>query len=74
MDADSVSHMMYCNRLITDDDFEAIAAAPNDSKMNSVILEYARAMDLFTLLKFTDLLISIETQQSVGEALKKGIT
>ena len=72
MDADSVSHMMYCNHLITDVDYEAITAAPNDSKMNSVILEYARAMDLFTLLDFTDLLINIETQQSIGETLKKG--
>ena len=72
MDADSVSHMLYCNHLITDDDFEAIIAAPSDSKMNSVILEYAREMDLFTLLNFTDLLIKMETQQSVGEALKKG--
>ena len=72
MDADSVSHMMHCNHLITDDDYEAIIAAPNDSKMNSVILEYVRAMDLFTILKFTDLLINIETQRSVGEALKTG--
>ena len=73
MDADSVSHLMYCNHLITDDDYEAITAAPNDSKMNSVILEYARAMDWSTLFRFTDLLIGIETQQSIGEALKKGM-
>ena len=73
MDADSVSHLMHCNHLITGDDYEAITAAPNDSKMNSVILEYARAMDWSTLFKFTDLLISIETQQSIGEAMKKGM-
>ena len=72
MDADSISHMMYCNHLITDDDYEAITTAPIDSKMNSVILEYARAMDLFTLFKFTDLLINIETQKSIGNTLKIG--
>ena len=73
MDADSISHMMYCNHLITDDDYEAITTAPIDSKMNSVILEYARAMDLFTLFKFTDLLINIETQKSIGTTLKIGM-
>ena len=38
MDADSVSHMMHCEHLINDDDYEAITAAPNDSKMNTLLL------------------------------------
>ena len=70
MDADSVSHMMHCNHLITDDDYEAITAAPNDSIMNVVILEYVRAMDLPTLLKFADLLKAVETQMSIGSCLE----
>ena len=69
MDADSVSHMMHCNHLITDDDYEAITAAPNDSMMNEVILEYVRAMDLPTLLKFADLLRDVETQKSISTLL-----
>ena len=73
MDADSVSHMMHCSHLITDDDYEAITAAPNDSTMNIIILEYVRAMDLTMLLKFADLLIGIETLQSVGNNLKLGM-
>ena len=70
MDADSVSHMMHCKHLITDDDYEAITAAPNDSTMNAVILQYVRAMDLPTLLKFADLLKVIETQKSIGNYLE----
>ena len=70
MDADSVSHMMHCNHLINDDDYEAITAAPNDSTMNVVILEYVRAMDLPTLLKFADLLKAVETQKSIGSCLE----
>ena len=73
MDADSVSHMMHYTHLITDDDYEAITAAPNDSKMNMVILEYVRAMDLTALLKFADLLLNIETQQLVGKSLELGM-
>ena len=70
MDADSVSHMMHCNHLITDDDYEAITAAPNDSMMNAVILQCVRAMDLPTLLNFADLLKVMETQKSIGNCLE----
>ena len=70
MDADSVSHMMYCQHLITDDGYEAITAAPNDNMMNVVILEYVRAMDLHTLFKFADLLKAVETQMSIGSCLE----
>jgi len=40
MDADSVSHMMHCGHLVTDSDHEAITAAPNDIRMNSLLLQY----------------------------------
>ena len=56
MDADSVSHMMHCEHLITDDDYEAIVAAPNDSKMNTVILQYIKKMDIIKLNSFCDIL------------------
>ena len=72
MDADSVSHMMHNDHLITKEDYQAITAAPNDSQMNIAIMEYVRAMDLSTLYKFTDLLINMETQQSIGNTLKTG--
>ena len=39
MDADTVSHMMHCEHLITDSDYEAITAAPNDIKMNCLLLQ-----------------------------------
>ena len=73
MDADSVSHMMLSCHLITDDDYQAITAAPNDSTMNVAILEYVRAMDLTTFFKFVDLLINIDTQQTIGNSLKIGM-
>ena len=72
MDADSVSHMMHYKHLITDDDYEAITAAPNDSKMNTVILQYVRAMDINQLNKFCDVLKSIETQKNIGDCLSTG--
>ena len=66
MDADSVSHMMHCNHLITDDDYKAIIAAPNDHKMNTVLLQYIRAMDTNLFIKFCDILKNIETQKIIG--------
>ena len=71
MDADSVSHMMHSEHLITDSDYEAITAAPNDINMNCLLLQYVRAMDMPNLLKFCNLLKSIETQEHVGDTLEK---
>ena len=70
MDADSVSHMMQCEHLITDDDYEAITTAPNDMKMNCLLLHYVKIMDTKMLLKFCDILKNIETQRSIGETLE----
>ena len=70
MDADSVSHMMHSEQLITDSDYEAITAAPNDININRLLLQYVRAMDMTKLLKFCKLLKNIETQQCIGESLE----
>ena len=70
MDADSVSHMMHSEHLITDSDYEAITAAPNDINMNRLLLQYVRAMDMPGLLKFCNLLKTIETHQCIGETLE----
>ena len=70
MDADSVSHMMQCEHLITDDDYEAITAAPNDTKMNCLLLHYVKLMDTKMLFQFCGILKSIETQQSISESLE----
>ena len=69
MDADSVSHMMHCEHLITDDDYEAITSAPNDIKINTVLLQYVRAMDMSQLIRFCDVLKGIESQKTIGELL-----
>ena len=69
MDADSVSHMMHYKHIITDDDYEAITAAPNDIKMNTVLLQYIKAMDMNQLVKFCDILKNIETQKKFGDYL-----
>ena len=71
MDADSVSHMMHCKHLITDDDYDVITSAPNDIKMNCLILQYVKMMDVPMLLEFCDILKGIETQQCIGETLEK---
>ena len=67
MDADSVSHMMHCEDLITDDDYEAIIAAPNDSKMNTLLLQYVRSMNVNQLSRFCGILESIETHKIIGD-------
>ena len=71
MDADSVSHMMHSEQLITDSDYEAITAAPNDININRLLLQYVRVMDMTNLLKFCNLLKNIGTQQCIGEKLEK---
>jgi len=70
MDADSISHMMHCKHLITDEDYDAITSAPNDMKMNCLILQYVKTMDIPMILEFCDLVKSIETQHRVGECLE----
>ena len=70
MDADSVSHMMHCKHLITDDDYDVITSAPNDMKMNCLILQYVKMMELSKLLEFCNILKDIEVQQSIGENLE----
>ena len=65
MDADSVSHMMHCEHLITDDDYEAITAAPIDNKMNALLLQYVRSMNVKQLTKFCEILKSIETTHEI---------
>ena len=67
MDADSVSHMMHCEHLITDDDYEAITAAPNDSKMNMLLLQYVRSMNVNQLSRFCDILVSIEAHKVIED-------
>ena len=70
MDADSVSHMMHCEHLITNDDYDVITTAPNDTKMNCLLLHYVKLMDIKELFKFCVILKSIETLQSIGESLE----
>ena len=67
MDADSVSHMMHCEHLITDDDYEAITAAPNDNKMNILLLQYVKSMNVSQLSRFCKILKSIETHKIIGD-------
>ena len=67
MDADTVSHMMHCEHLITDDDYEAITAAPNDNKMNTLLLQYVRSMNVKQLSRFCEILKSIETHKIIGD-------
>ena len=69
LDADSVSHMMHYKHLITDDDHEAITAAPNDIKINTILLQYIRAMDANKFNRFCDILKNIEMQRIIGNVL-----
>ena len=70
MDADSVSHMMHSEQLITDSDYKVITAAPNDININRLLLQYIRTMKMSKFLKFCDLLKTIETHQCIGENLE----
>jgi len=70
MDADSVSHLMYCKHLITDDDYDVITSAPNDMKMNCLILQYVKMMDTQMILEFCNVLKIVDTQKYIGETLE----
>ena len=70
MDADSVSYLMHSEQLLTDKEYEAITAAPNDININRLLLQYVRAMDMTNLLKFCNVLKTIETFQYIGETLE----
>ena len=73
MDADSVSHKMLAQHLITDDDHAVISSAPTDMKMNCVLLQFVNLMNYSSLLKFCRLLQSIETQKHTGNVLSNGM-
>ena len=70
MDADSVSHMMHCKHLITDDDYDVITSAPNDIKMNCLLLQYVKLMSTTETIKFCGILKEIETQRNIGNSLE----
>jgi len=70
MDADSVSHMMHCEHLLTDDDYDVITSAPNDMKMNCLLLHYIKMMNRSKLQQFCNILKDLGSQQSIGECLE----
>jgi len=72
MDADSVSHLMHTENLVTDDEFEVISSAPNDIKMNSMLLQFVKIMKVSNLLKFCSLLQKIDTQKYAHYILTNG--
>jgi len=70
MDADSVSHAMHCRHLISDGDYDVICSAPNDMKMNCLILEYLKLMNVSDLMKFCAILKEIEPQKIIGNTIE----
>ena len=73
MDADSVSHMMHCEHLITNEDYEVINVAPNDNKMNTLLLQYVRSMNMSQLSRFCDILKSIESHKIIWDCSSTGM-
>jgi len=72
MDADSVSHLMHTENLITDDEFEVISTAPNDRIMNCLLLQFMKLLKSSTLFRFYGKLQNIETQKYAGHVLTNG--
>jgi len=70
MDADTVSHVMHCKHLITDDDYGVITSAPNDMKMNCLILQYFKLMRWDNLMMLCDMLKEIETHEKIANILQ----
>jgi len=70
MDADSVSHLLHSRHIISDDDYDVITFAPNDMKMNCLMLQHLKAMNNADLLRFCKVLKDIETQQEIGSHLE----
>jgi len=69
MDADSVSHLMHTENLITDDEFEVISTAPNDMIMNSLLLQFLKIMKVS---KVYSLFKKIESQKYACYILSEG--
>jgi len=70
MDADSVSHMMHCNNLISHDDYNVISTAPNDIKMNCQIMQCVKLMSEQDLLRFCDTLNEIKRHHKIASVLQ----
>ena len=70
MDADSVSHLMNCRHLLSDDDYKVIMTAPNDMKINCILLQYVKLLSLNKLLQFCSVLKEIDTQENIGQSLE----
>jgi len=71
MDAETIIHMMHCNRILTDDDYCVITTAPNDMKRNTLLLQFIQKISKKSLLKFCNILMGIDdNHKRIGESLK----
>ena len=70
MDADSVSYMMCHERLLTNDEYDVITSAPNDLKMNCLLLHCVKMMDIFKFQQFCNILKDLGSQKRIGECLE----
>lgn len=71
MDADTIVHLMQCRHLLTDEYYEVIISAPNDMKMNCLLLQHVKEMNTTQFLEFCSILKSIDSMQPIGEVLEK---
>jgi len=70
MDADTIFHLMQSRNLLTDDLIEVIASAPNDMRMNCLLLHCVKKMETLQFLEFCSILKSTDNMQHIGEELE----
>ena len=70
MDAKVVTQLMVSQQLLSED---TVMAASSDYQKNYLILEQVTLMNVQSLVSFTELLVTTDSQKHIGEHLIQGI-
>ena len=67
-----VSKMLYYNKLLSEDDLDAIVNIPIDHMKSFYIIEHFRLMGATGIFEFVDILLEIGNQKQIGDILRNG--
>ena len=69
MDGQIVTQLMVSHRLLNE---QIVMNTSNDYQKNCIILQQARLMDIQTLVSFSELLLTNDSQKHIGTILNDG--
>jgi len=73
MDSDSISHVMVCKQLLTDDDMEVINKCSTNSQRNALLLDHVLHMSASELFAFRDIVQELDHQHYIITVLSSGM-